>query len=122
MGSSRGSPMDDKTFDSLVKLTATRTGRRRLLQAAGAAGLGSLLTRGMAAAQDVVAEACQDRQTKCNRARNCECKNGNQFKHVVCKKLDNKCNKNGDRCCGEKNATCKKDCDCCKGFKCKNKN
>ncbi len=45
--------MDGKTFDSLLKLSATRTGRRRLLQAASAAGIGSLLTRGGAAAERV---------------------------------------------------------------------
>jgi hypothetical protein len=113
--------MDGNTFDSLLKLTATSTGRRRLLQAATAAGVGTLLTRGVAGAQDVIAEACQDRQTKCNRTRNCECKHGDQFKNVACEPLDNKCKKNGDRCCGKKGATCKEDCDCCKDFKCNNK-
>ena len=115
--------MDNKTFDSLVKLTATRTGRRRLLQAAGAAGIGSLLTRGVAGAEDVVAQACQNRQTKCDRDRQCECKEGKKFKHVACAPLPGKCDKNGDRCCGKKDAKCDKDCDCCKDFQCnKNKN
>ena len=44
--SRKGRPVDDKTFDSLAKLSVTSTGRRRLLQAAGAAGIGGLLTRG----------------------------------------------------------------------------
>ena len=121
MDAKRRPRMDDKTFDSLVKLTATRTGRRRLFQVAGAAGIGSLLTRGVASAQDVVAAACQDRGTKCNRTRNCECKNGSQFKNVVCEPLENKCHKNGERCCGKAKATCKNNCDCCKNFKCNNK-
>jgi hypothetical protein len=115
--------MDDKTFDSLLRLSATRTGRRRLLQAASAAGIGGLLTRGGAAAQDVIAQACQNRQTKCNRNRQCQCKRGEKFENVICDPLSNKCNKNGDRCCGVKGATCDKDCDCCKGYQCnKNRN
>ena len=55
--------MDGKTFDSLLKLTANSTGRRRLVQAAAAAGIGGFLSRGGATAQ-VVAEACQNRQTQ----------------------------------------------------------
>src|SRR5215210_243495 len=86
----RRTRMDDKTFDSLVKLSATSTGRRRLLQAAGAAGIGSLLTRGVAGAQDVVTAACQNRQSKCNRNRNCECNTGEKFKNVACGPLPGK--------------------------------
>jgi hypothetical protein len=112
--------MDGKTFDSLLKLSVTRTGRRRLLQAASAAGIGSLLTRGVAGAQDVIAAACQNRQSKCNRNRQCECKNGDKFKNVACDPLPGKCNKNGKRCCGKQDATCDKDCDCCKGYQCNN--
>ena len=107
--------MDDKTFDSLLKLTATRTGRRRLLQAAGAAGIGGLLTRGGAAAGEVVAAACQNRGSKCNRNRQCRCK-GEQ--NVICDPLAKNCNTNGSRCCGVKDATCDRDCDCCKGYQC----
>ena len=113
--------MDGKTFDSLTKLTATSTGRRRLLQAAGTAGIGSLLTRGVVGAQDVVAAACQNRQSTCNRNRNCECHTGEKFKNVACDPLPGKCKKNGDRCCGKADATCDQDCDCCKNFKCNNK-
>jgi hypothetical protein len=40
--------MDNKTFDSLLKLSATSTGRRRLFQAAAAVGVGGLLTRAVA--------------------------------------------------------------------------
>ena len=65
--------MDGKTFDSLLKLTATRSGRRRLLQAA-AAGIGGLLTRGDAAAGDVIAQACEPLQARCNKDRQCKCK------------------------------------------------
>lgn len=105
--------MDDKTFDSLLKLTATSTGRRRLFQAAAAAGFGSLLTRGGTAAQ-VVAEACQNRGSKCRRNRQCQCK-GEQ--NVICDPLSRGC-RNGHRCCGVADATCGKDCDCCKGYQC----
>jgi hypothetical protein len=52
--------MDDKTFDSLLKLTAISTGRRRLFQATTAAGVGTMLTRGGLDA--VTAGACQPRQ------------------------------------------------------------
>src|SRR3954453_16713529 len=63
----RRNRMDGKTFDSLLKLTATSTGRRRLFETAAAAGVGSLLTRGVAGAvSDVVAEACENRGKKCN--------------------------------------------------------
>jgi len=110
--------VEGKTFDSLLKLTATSTGRRRLFQAAAGAGIGSLLTRGVAgAASDVVAEACQNRGTKCNRNRNCQCKGES---NVICDPLARGC-KSGDRCCGVKGASCGKDCDCCKGYQC-NKN
>jgi hypothetical protein len=117
--------MDDKTFDSLLRLGATRTGRRRLLQAASAAGIGGLLTRGGAAAQDVIAQACQNRQTKCNRNRQCQCKRGVEFENVICDRLTKRCNRNrsGDRCCGVAKATCDNDCDCCRGYQCnKNRN
>jgi hypothetical protein len=107
--------MDDNTFDSLLKLTASRTGRRRLFQAAAAAGVGTLLTRGGVDA--VTAEACQGRGSKCNRNRNCRCKDES---NVICDPLARGC-QSGDRCCGVKDATCKKDCDCCKGYQC-NKN
>lgn len=109
--------MDGKTFDSLLRLSATRTGRRRLLQATAAAGIGGLLSRGGAAAQ-FVAEACQRRQSKCNRNRQCQCKRGRQFENVICDPLPNKCDRNGDRCCGVRGATCDRDCDCCKGYQC----
>ncbi len=105
--------MDDKTFDSLVKVTATSTGRRRLLQAAGVAGIGSLLTRGGTAAR-VVADACQNRGSKCNRNRQCRCKGES---NVICDPLSRGC-QSGDRCCGVRGATCGKDCDCCKGYQC----
>jgi hypothetical protein len=49
-------------------LTATRAGRRRLFQAGTAVGVGTLLTRGVDA---VIAEACQQRVSKCNRNRQC---------------------------------------------------
>ena len=60
--------MDGKTFDSLLKLTATSTGRRRLVQAVAGAGIGGLVSRGASAA-DFVADACQRRQSSCNRDR-----------------------------------------------------
>ena len=110
--------MDDKTFDSLAKLSVTSTGRRRLLQAAGAAGIGTLLTRGAAAAGEVVAQACQNRGSRCQRNRQCACKTGREFENVICDPLANSCNENGSRCCGVKDATCDRDCDCCKGFRC----
>src|SRR5215212_11123580 len=94
MDATRRNRMDDKTFDSLLKVTATSTGRRRLLQAAGAAGFGSLLTRGVAGA--VIAEACQNRGSKCRRNRQCACK-GEQ--NVVCDPLSRGC-RSGQRCCG----------------------
>jgi hypothetical protein len=125
MDAKRRHRMDDKTFDSLLKLSATRTGRRRLLQAASAAGIGGLLTRGGATAQDVIAQACQNRQTKCNRNRQCQCKRGAEFENVICDRLTKRCNRNrsGDRCCGVAKATCDNDCDCCRGYQCnKNRN
>ena len=106
--------MDDKTFDSLLKLTATSTGRRRLLQGA-AAGVGGLLTGGVAEARNRFgAEACQGRGSKCNRNRNCRCKDES---NVICDPLARGC-RSGDRCCGVKDATCDRDCDCCKGYQC----
>jgi hypothetical protein len=107
--------MDDKTFDSLLKLSITRTGRRRLLQATAAAGIGSLLTRGAAGAQDVVAQACQARQSTCTRNRQCECK-GRQ--NIICDPLPSGC-RGGTRCCGVAGANCGGDCDCCKSYRCK---
>ena len=115
MDAKRRNRMDDKTFDSLLKLTVTNTGRRRLFQAAAAVGVGSLLTRGVAgAAEDVTAQACQPRGSKCTRNRKCRC---NDESNVICDPLARGC-QSGDRCCGVKGATCKKDCDCCTGYKC----
>jgi hypothetical protein len=114
--------MDGKTFDSLTKLTTTSTGRRRLVQAAAAAGIGGFLSRGGAAAQDVVTEACQRRQSSCDRDRQCECSSGGaEFEHVVCDQLKKRCNNEGDRCCGRKGATCDVDCDCCRHHRCNSK-
>ena len=104
--------MENKTFDSLLKLTATRTGRRRLFQAATAAGVGTLLTRGGVDA--VTAEACQQRGSKCERNRQCQCR---AESNVICDPLSRGC-RTGDRCCGVRGATCDKDCDCCKGYQC----
>jgi hypothetical protein len=106
--------MDDKTFDSLAKLSVTSAGRRRLLQATMAAGLGGLLTRGAAGAQDVVAEACKKLRRRCDRNSDCNCNDSN----VICDRLPRRCDKSGDRCCGTSKARCSRDCDCCKGFVC----
>jgi hypothetical protein len=113
--------VDDKTFDSLAKLSVTSTGRRRLLQAAGAAGIGTLLTRGAAAAGDVVAEACQNRGTRCRRNRQCQCRSGQEFVNVICDPLSRGC-RDGQRCCGVVDATCENDCDCCRGHRCNRNN
>ena len=107
--------MDDKTFDSLLKLSVTRTGRRRLLQAAAAVGIGGFLTRGSAAAQDAVVTACQTRGSTCRRNRQCACRNR---ANIICDPLPAGC-KNGTRCCGVGGAACGGDCDCCRGYRCK---
>ena len=109
--------MDDKTFDSLLKLGATSTGRRRLLQAMGAAGIGSFLTRGGAAAQDVVAAACKRLQSRCSRDRECVCRSQN-VTNVRCARLKPRC-RNGQRCCGTSGARCNAECDCCRGYTCR---
>ncbi len=109
--------MDNKTFDCLVKQTATKTGRRRLFQAVAAAGVGGLLTRWVAGAEGPGALACQPRGSKCNRNRNCRCKDES---NVICDPLARGC-RSGDRCCGVKDANCDNDCDCCRGYQC-NKN
>ena len=105
--------MDDKTFDSLAKLSGTSTGRRCLL-ATMAAGVGGLLTGGVAGARRAGGEACQNRGSNCTRNRQCQCK-GEQ--NVVCDPLSRGC-RNGTRCCGVSDATCGNDCDCCKGYQC----
>jgi hypothetical protein len=113
--------MDGKTFDSLVKLTSTSTGRRRLVQAAAAAGISGFLSGPGAAAQGVVGEACQRRGSSCNRDRQCECNTGDEdFRNVACRLLKKRCNDQGERCCGLKGATCTKDCDCCRRHRCNN--
>jgi hypothetical protein len=105
--------MDGKTFDSIVQLGASRTGRRRLLQSAAAVGLGGLLTRG--GVKEVLAD-CQGRRKPCDGNGECNCRD----KNVVCEKLPRDCkNRSGKRCCGTSKADCKADCDCCKGFQCK---
>jgi hypothetical protein len=114
MEAKRRNCMDSKTFDSLLKLTATRTGRRRLFQAA-AAGVGGLLTGGVAEARSRFgAQACQRRGSTCDRNRQCKCKDES---NVICDPLSRGC-ESGDRCCGVKGATCDRDCDCCKGYQC----
>jgi hypothetical protein len=114
--------VDGRTFDSLIKLTSSRTGRRRLVQAAAAAGIGGFLGREGATAQ-VVAEACQRRGSKCDRDRECECHTGAEFKNVECRLPKKRCFDNEDEkhCCGLEGATCDKDCDCCKRHRCKDK-
>ncbi len=113
--------MDGKTFDSLLTLTATTTGRRRLLQAASAAGIGSLLTRGGAAAGDVVAQACEPLQGRCERARQCKCKITGEKKRQ-CRRLKKGCRLRDRhrRCCGVADSSCRNECDCCRGYSCRN--
>ena len=108
--------MDDKTFDSLLKLTATSTGRRRLFQAATAAGIGGLLSRGGVAA--IGKEACQNLGSKCDRNRQCQCRD---VQNVVCDPLARGC-RSGNRCCAVAKGQCDKDCDCCKGYQCDRNN
>jgi hypothetical protein len=103
--------VDSKTFDSVIKLSASRTGRRRLFQAAAAVGIGGLLTRG--GVEEVLAK-CKEPREQCNSNGECQCKDGN----FICGRLSRKCNKSGDRCCGTSRADCKANCDCCKGFSC----
>jgi len=103
--------VDSKTFDSVIKLGASRTGRRRLLQAATAVGIGGLLTRG--GVSEVVA-ACTGLRKKCQTNSECQCRDNN----VICDRLSRRCDRSGDRCCGTSRAQCKADCDCCKGFSC----
>ena len=103
--------MDSKTFDSLLRLSATRTGRRRLFQAGAAAGIGGLLTQG---GVDEVLAACQPVRHKCDTNGECSCNDPNR----ICDRLPRKCKRSGDRCCGTSKASCKANCDCCKGFVC----
>ena len=114
--------MDGKTFDSLLALGATRTGRRCLLQAASAAGIGGLLTRGGAAAQDVVAQACEPLQGRCSRDRQCKC-NVSGEKDRQCRRLKRHCRRDDGnrRCCGVADSSCQNECDCCRGYACRNK-
>jgi hypothetical protein len=115
MDAKRRNRMDNKTFDSLLKLTATSTGRRRLFQAAATLGVGGLFTRGISDAVAGVNDlACQRRGSKCTRNRKCKCKGES---NVICDPLARGC-QSGDRCCGVKGATCDKDCDCCTGYQC----
>lgn len=88
-----------------------------MLQASAVVGLGGLLSRGPVGAAEFVTEACQDRGTRCKRNRQCQC---NDEKNVICDPLPRGCLKK-DRCCGTSQASCKNDCDCCKGYNC-NKN
>ena len=74
-----------ENIDSLLRLSATRTGRRRLFQAGAAVGVGGLLTR---AGMGEVVAACQSRRHKCSRNDECSCKDSN----VICDRLPNKCN------------------------------
>ena len=108
--------MDDKTFDSLLKLSVTPSGRRRLLQATAAVGLGSLLTRGGEAMAQVVVEACQRTGSSCTRDRQCECKS-TKVVRVACARLPRGCN-TGTRCCGIAGADCRNNCQCCRGYTC----
>jgi hypothetical protein len=119
MDAKRRYRMDGKTFDALIKQTATSTGRRRLVQAVAAAGLGGFVSRRGTAAVDVGTEACQRRQGSCDRRRECECLSGGaEFENVTCDRLKKRCNNKGDRCCGQQGATCDVDCDCCRDHRC----
>jgi hypothetical protein len=113
--------MDGKTFDSLLKLSVTRTGRRRLLQAASAAGIGSLLTRGGVAAGDVVAQACEPLQGRCESDRQCKCSVTDERKRE-CRRLKRGCRLRDrhTRCCGVADSSCRGECDCCPGYDCRN--
>jgi hypothetical protein len=112
MDGKRRNHVDNKTFDSLLKLTATSTGRRRLFQAATAAGIGGLLTRGGVEAIGTL--GCQPRGSRCERNRKCRCRDES---NVICDPLARGC-RSGERCCGVKGATCGNDCDCCTGYQC----
>ncbi len=113
--------MDGKTFDSLLKLSVTRTGRRRLLQAVSAAGIGGFLSRGGAAAQEFVIQACEPLQGQCERARQCMCKATDETERR-CQRLKRGCRRRDrhTRCCGVAGSSCRNECDCCRGYDCRN--
>jgi hypothetical protein len=121
MDAKRRNHMDGKTFDALLKLSATRGGRRRLFQAVAAAGIGGLLTRGGAAAEDVVAQACEPIQGQCERARQCKCKVTGETDRQ-CRRLKRGCRRRDrrTRCCGVSDSSCRNQCDCCPGYNCRN--
>jgi hypothetical protein len=112
--------MDNKTFDSLLKLSATSTGRRRLFQAAAAVGVGGLLTRGVAGAREVVIQACEPLQATCERDRQCQCNGTGERERECRRELKRGCRRDDGkkRCCGVRDSSCNKDCDCCPGYRC----
>ena len=79
-----------------------------MLQAA-AAGVGGLLTGGVAEARNWFdAESCQPRCSKCERNRKCQCRDES---NVICDPLARGC-QSGVRSCAVKGAGCGKNCDC----------
>ena len=107
--------MDGASFDRLSRIVHRlrhHATRRQALRTLAAGGLASLLTR---LGRGEIGAACTQRRRRCTRNRDC-C--GYPDRDVVCDALPSACDRSGDRCCGQPDASCSGKCDCCQGLTC----
>ena len=111
--------MDGRTFDTMTRHLAAAQSRRQVMRTLAGGTLGAALgVLGLreAAAQD--AANCKSRLGSCNRTAQC-CEEHD----VSCRRLSRECRQDtglrGERCCGIRGAKCAGDCDCCRGFTCR---
>jgi hypothetical protein len=107
--------MDGASFDQLSRVVHRlrhHATRRQALRTLAVGGLAGLLTH---LGTEEAGAACTQRRRQCSRNRDC-C--GYPDGEVVCDALPSSCDRNGDRCCGQSNASCSSKCDCCQGLTC----
>jgi hypothetical protein len=117
-------PMDDLTFDRLVRLVSTTASRRKVVKSASASALGALGLAALLGAEEVRAKKggkkrkrrrCKPKPagTSCQTDKDCCTKKTKR----VCKEPFNQPGED-PVCCGEEGTPCKFPSDCCNGFDC----
>ena len=111
--------MDGQMFDDIVRHLAASQSRRQTIRALAGSALAAALGPfglGQVAAQEIA--ACRERLALCDEATDC-CEERN----VACRRLSRRCRERTglrrERCCGVRDARCADNCDCCRGFRCR---
>jgi hypothetical protein len=111
--------MDEQRFDNIARRLGGLRTRRAALKTAGcgtaAAVFAVLGLENSALAQVTTEDHCTVRTLACNRNKECCGYSRKRRREIVCKPSNAG---PGDRCCGQRRASCRDDADCCLTFRC----